>query len=91
MKKLKIATQVLLLILLILIIIALSMGGYTPLISVAFGFLFIYYLIFYIFLIIISKKTNKVYQSISIVIFALPFLLALLDYQALFGFLLQGV
>ncbi len=91
MNKLKVITVTLLVILLTAVIITLLMGGFMPLFSLAFGILFIYYIIIYFLIIQIPKRKTKWYKYLVYVLFTLPILFGIIDWESLFEFLLQGV
>lgn len=87
MKYLKTAIITVLIILCIAIITTLLIGGYMPLFSISFGVLFIYYVILYIILIKIIKKENPLYKYIIGLLFILPILWGIFDFEGLFNFL----
>lgn len=56
--------------------------------SIALGFLFIYYLLIYISLVILSKRKNKLILYIGYFLFLVPIVWLIIDGKSLFEFLL---
>ncbi|WOD43263.1 hypothetical protein [Hwangdonia lutea] len=71
--------------------VTLSLGGFMPLFSIVFGWLFLYYLIIYIVLILLRKKENNILKYAMATLICIPMVWALFAPEYLFDFLLQGV
>lgn len=91
MKPLKTISLILLILLAFTGFAALFLGGFMPLFSIAFGILFVYYLLIYITLVLLSKNENNILKYIMVSVFLIPILWGLLSPETLFNFLLQGV
>nr|WP_298996073.1 hypothetical protein [uncultured Allomuricauda sp.] len=91
MKKLKIATMVIMALLLILTIVSLLLGGFMPLFSIAFGLLFAYYILVYGLIYLTNKIGKMIFRYVAIALFFLPILWSLWDWENLLNFLLQGI
>ena len=89
MKTLKKLTTIVLILLLIAIIASLLMGGFMPFLSIAFGFLFIYYVLLYLVVKILENKQR--YKYVVWLLFILPILWAFIDLDNFINFLLQGI
>ncbi|MEM9077513.1 MAG: hypothetical protein AAGC43_10755 [Bacteroidota bacterium] len=85
------ATVILGVILLVMAIACLVMGGFMPLFSIAFGFLFLYYLLVYGLIILAVRKQKTIYSYLAYILFFLPTIWSLWDFEGLFNFLLQGI
>ncbi|WP_418603947.1 hypothetical protein [Hwangdonia sp.] len=91
MKLLKKTCLVTLIILALATIITLLLGGFMPLFSIAFGWLFLYYLVIYIVLILLSKNENNILKYAMATLICIPIVWGLFAPEYLFDFLLQGV
>ncbi|WP_422858230.1 hypothetical protein ACOKFD_12515 [Flagellimonas sp. S174] len=91
MKKLKIATMVIMALLLILTIVSLLLGGFMPLFSIAFGLLFAYYILVYGLIYLTNKTGKMIFTYLGIGMFFLPIIWAVWDFENLLDFLLQGI
>ena len=91
MKKLKIATIVILILLALLIITTFLLGGFIPLFSMAFGFLFVYYLLLYVVARLFANKINSVTKYLLYLFFFLPIIWVIIDMEGMLNFLLQGI
>ncbi|MEM7084687.1 MAG: hypothetical protein AAF489_00805 [Bacteroidota bacterium] len=91
MKKLKIASIVVLILLALLIIVTLLLGGFMPLFSVAFGFLFLYYFLLFLVIQIFRKKIGGVTTYVLYLFFLIPIIWIILDIEGMIDFLLQGI
>mgnify|MGYP006865035687 CR=1 FL=1 len=89
MDKLKNITKVVLILLCISSIATLFMGGFMPLFSIAFGIMFLYYTLLY--LVIIFLKKNRLNCIIVYLLFVIPILWAIMDWEGLFDILLNGI
>ncbi|MDF0715208.1 hypothetical protein PY092_03515 [Muricauda sp. 334s03] len=89
MDKLKNVTKVVLVLLCIGSIATLFMGGFMPMFSVAFGILFLYYILVY--LVIIFIKKNRLNCAIAYLLFIFPILWAIMDWEGLLDVLLDGI
>jgi len=88
--RIKKITLIIVILLGALSLITLLMGGFMPLFSIAFGFLFIYYILIYITLNILSKRENKWFIYIIYLFFFIPIIWLIFDAENLLEFLLQG-
>ena len=88
MDKIKTAFKTILIILLVCTIAPLLLGGYMPIFSIPFGFLFLYYVVIY-FLINFLKRT-RLGNIMIYLLFVFPILWAIIDWKSLLDFLLQG-
>ena len=91
MKVLKIATTILGVILLLLAIACLLIGGFMPLLSIAFGLLFLFYLLVYGCILLAIRRQKTIYLYLAYVLFFLPLVWSLFDFEGLLNFLLQGI
>ena len=91
MNILKNATKILGAILLILAIACLFIGGFMPLFSIAFGLLFLYYLLVYGCILLAIRKQKSIYSYLAYVLFFVPLIWSLWDFEGVFNFLLQGI
>lgn len=72
-------------------IIALALGGFAPLISMAAGILIVYYMALLIGLKFMGGVTNKILVGFFYLLFFIPIIAAIIDFEGLFNFLLQGI
>lgn len=72
-------------------IISVFLDGFIPFLFIAFGFLFLYYLVVYLGLTFLYRKDNVFLKYVFIVLFCIPLAWALFNPEGLFEFLLQGV
>lgn len=70
---------------------AFAMGGFAPLIGIASGFLFLYYLALFLGAKYRGESTNKLLIYGFYILFLAPIVVLFIDAEALFEFLLQGV
>lgn len=89
MNKIKTATKIILIILLACTVTTLFLGGFMPMFSFAFGFLLLYYSLVY-FLILHLKRTRQG-NFIIYGLFIFPIIWAIVDWEGLVDFLLQGI
>lgn len=83
---------ILMLVLLAIITAAtLLLGGMAPLLGIASGLLFLYYLALYFGIKFVGKTAGKPFIYGFSILLAIPIILLLIDAEALFEFLLQGV
>lgn len=71
--------------------VAFLLGGFAPLIGIATGFLFLYYLALFLGAKYIGKTESKPLIYGLCFLFLAPPVVSLIDAEALFEFLLQGV
>ena len=92
-KIVKNTTLIILIILATVAIVTFFMGGFMFLFGVASIFIFLYYLLIYIGVRIIThkKNTNKQLLYTLYILVLIPIIWGLIDWESLFEFLLQGV
>jgi len=91
MKTIKIISLIFLILIGVLSITSILLGGFMPLFAIAFGILFLYYLIIHILLKFYSKRKNNKGFYIVFVFFLIPIIWMMIDFEGLFDFLLQGI
>ena len=91
MKTIKIISLVFLILLGVLGFSSLLLGGFMPLFAIAFGILFLYYLLIHILFNILYKRKKKRYFYIVFVCFLIPIILMIIDFEGAIDFLLQGI
>ena len=84
-------TKILLIVLGILALVSLFMGNMMILFAMLFAILFIYYLIVYFITKKCSKIENKINVYIVFILFFIPIIWVLIDWEGFFNFMLQGV
>lgn len=91
MQKLKIASIIMLILLALLIITTFLLGGFMPLFSIAFGFLFVYYLLLYVVARLFANKINSVTKYLLYLFFFVPIIWVIIDMEGMINFLLQWI
>ncbi len=89
MKTIKFLNIIILILLIIAIIVSFSLGGFVALLSIAFGYLFGYYLLIY--LISLTIKKNQLLKYGICLLIAIPIVWALVYPEGLINFLMQGI
>ncbi len=91
MKTIKNISLIFLILLGVLSIAALLLGGFMPLFAIAFGILFLYYLLIHILFKILYKRKKTRCFYVVFIFFIIPIIFMILDFEGAFDFLLQGI
>ncbi len=91
MNVLKILSLVLLAVFVLGIIITLNMKGYNSFLVYPFAFLFVYYLLVYVFLVVLSKRETSLLTYFIYIVFILPIIWGILSLTSFFEFLFKFV
>lgn len=75
----------------VLSIIFLVLGGFAPLLSIAFGILFLYYLLIYLSSNVVAKRKSRILTYLLCFLFAIPILWGLFGFESLIDFLLSDI
>lgn len=91
MKIIRNLTKIMLVLLAIMTAIALSLGGFVPIFSAAFGILFLYYLGIFAAAKFAGDTENKLIKLGFSILFLFPIIMFVIDPEVTINFLLQGI